>query len=896
MEKEMASESKVIYSYDEALEASRIYFNCDPNDPNDNLPAKVFLDKYALQDNEGNLLEKTPDQMHRRIAREFARIERKKFKKPLSEDTIFALLDRFGKIIPQGSPMYGIGNKHQTISLSNCFVVGAPLDSYGSILQCDEMLAQISKRRGGNGVDIENIRPAGTVTHNAARTATGTIPFCSRYSNTIREVGQNGRRGALMISQNIHHPESVIPWDPEVDGEETEIEINDPGGMGQFKISSKYFNPKRLDFASMKYDKRKVTGANVSIRVTDEFLNAVEKGEKYQQRWPVDNKVNPRTSKWVDANQVWDKIIYGAWRTAEPGVLFWDNIIRESVADCYAKCGFKTVSTNPCGEIPLSAFDSCRLLLLNLFGYVKNPFTKDAYFDFREFFHAAKIAQRLMDDLVDLEEECILEILAKIQNDPEPGDVKRREIELWNNILKACRDGRRTGTGITALGDTLAAMGIGYGTEEGVAMTERIYKTLKFGAYVSSVEMAKELGAFPVWDHALEKDNPFINRFRGDMLDLGASNLPPTAAREYVSGDWLWEEMKCHGRRNISLLTTAPAGSVSIVTKILNYFGSSSGIEPQFDIKEYTRKKKGNPGDKNFRIDSVDQNGDHWMHFEVLPAAVKDWKEITNQTDITKSPWHKHCAVDLDWTIRVRLQAAAQKHVDHSISSTVNLPADVTVEKVKEIYVAAWKAGCKGITVYRDGCRTGVLVRADGSPTPAPEKVAIPKTTAPKRPATIPCDVHHIKVKGVEYFVLVGLFGDAREPYEIFAGKNGMIAKSVKTGTLTKHARGKYHARFDDGSELTSVADYINDEQEAVTRMASMGLRHGADIQYVVHQLEKVRGDLTSFSKAMARALKKYIPDNVQVSGEVCAQCGLETIIRQEGCLVCKNCGASKCN
>jgi ribonucleoside-diphosphate reductase alpha chain len=893
----MASKEQTVYSYEEALDASRSYFNCDMNDPSDNLPAKVFLDKYALRDNDGNLVEKTPEQMHRRIAKEFARVEKKKFKKPLTEDQIFALIDKFAKIIPQGSPMYGIGNYFQTISLSNCFVIGAPLDSYGAILQADEMLAQISKRRGGNGVDIENIRPAGTITHNAARTATGTIPFCTRYSNTIREVGQNGRRGALMISQNIHHPESVIPWDddcysPGYDGKEYDVEVNDPGGMGVFKISSRYYNPKKLDFASMKYDKRKVTGANVSLRLTDEFLSAVEKGEKYQQRWPVNEKKNPRFERWVDARAVWDKIIYGAWRTAEPGVLFWDNIIRESVADCYAKCGFKTVSTNPCGEIPLSAFDSCRLLLLNLFGFVKNPFTKDAYFDFKEFYETTQIAQRLMDDLVDLEEECILSIIEKIKSDPEPDSVKLREVEMWGNILKACRDGRRTGTGITALGDALAAIGIGYGTDEGVAMTERIYKTLKYGAYVSSVEMAKEVGTFPVWDHELEKDNPFINRFRGDALDLSPSNTPIDAAREWVSGDWVWNEMARYGRRNISLLTTAPAGSVSLVTKIMNSYGSSSGIEPQYDIKPYMRKKKGNPGDKDFRVDSVDQNGDHWMHFEVVPAAVKDWMLVTGESDLAKSPWHGQCASDLDWTIRVKLQAAAQRHVDHSISSTVNLPADVTVEKVKEIYNAAWKAGCKGITVYRDGCRSGVLVRSDQ---PKEEKEdGIQITHAPKRPSELPCDVYHIKVKGVEYFVLVGLLGGS--PYEVFAGKNGMIGKSVKAGTLTKMARGKYKAKFDDGTELDSVADHIDDEQEAVTRMVSMGLRHGADIQYVVHQLEKVKGDLTSFSKAMARALKKYIPDGISAQGEVCGQCGSDAMVRQEGCLTCKNCAWSKCS
>lgn len=868
------------YTYEEALTASKEYFN------GNELAAKVFLDKYALRDNDQNLVEKTPEQMHRRLASEFARIESKKFKNPLSEEAIYGYFERFGKIIPQGSPMYGIGNKFQTISLSNCFVVEPPVDSYAGILKTDEELAQISKRRGGNGTDMENLRPAGTLTHNAARTATGTVPFCGRYSNTIREVGQNGRRGALMLTQSIHHPESVIPWDDAVDGDAYDVEINDKD-LGHFKISSRFYNPNKPDFCTMKFDRTKVTGANVSLRVTDEFLEAVERGEKYEQRWPcVKGEKPPIFSQMVDANTVWDKIINSAWQTAEPGVLFWDNIIRESIADCYAKFGFKTVSTNPCGEIPLSAYDSCRLLLLNLFGFIVNPFTKDAYFDFEAFYEAAKIAQRLMDDLVDMEEECILAILAKVAKDPESEEIKIREIALWKSILNACKNGRRTGTGITALGDAIAAIGIGYGSEEGVAMTDRIYKTLKFACYASSVEMAKELGTFPVWNHDLEKDNPFINRFKDEVCDLSPSNSEtPTYI---ITGEWLWEEMKKHGRRNIALMTTAPAGSVSLVAKLTNYYGSSSGIEPEFDITPFTRKKKGNPGDKNFRSDSVDQNGDHWMHFTVACSALQDWMEVTGETDHTKSPWYGHCATDLDWAIRVKLQATAQKHVDHSISSTVNLPNNVTVGKVKEIYNTAWKSGCKGITVYRDGCRTGVLVKEDRSK-------KINKTNAPERPDTLACDVHHIKVKGEEYFVLVGLI-TPEEPYEVFAGKNGTIAKSVKTGTLTKKARGKYRAVFDDETEFESVADHITDEEEAVTRMVSTSLRHGADIMFVVDQLEKTKGHLLGFSKAMARALKKYIPDGAAMSGEACASCGLQTLVRAEGCVSCKNCGWTKCS
>lgn len=901
------------FTYEESLSASTSYFN------GNELAARVFLDKYALRDNDQNLVEKTPDDMHRRIAKEFARIEKKKFKKPLSEDEIYQYLYRFKKIIPQGSPMYGIGNPFQTISLSNCFVVESPLDSYAAICKADEELAQIAKRRGGDGVDVANIRPSGAITHNAARTATGTIPFCGRFSNTIREVGQNGRRGALMITQSIHHPESVIPWDPETDGEEFFTDIKDKD-LGEFRISSKYYNPKRLDFATMKYDRKKVTGANVSLRVSDEFLNAVEKGEKFQQRWPVNNKTNPTIEKIVDAKTVWDKIIYSAWQTAEPGVLFWDNIIRESVPDCYAAFGFETICTNPCGEIPLSAYDSCRLLLLNLFGFVLNPFTPQAKFDWKGFYEAVQVAQRLMDDLVDLEEECILKIIAKIETDPEPDDVKCRELNLWKKILKACRDGRRTGTGITALGDALAAIGVGYGSEDGIYMTDRIYKTLKFGCYRASVDMAKELGAFPVWDHELEKNNPFLRRIQQEEIEIGLG--------QFVFGDKLWDDMQRWGRRNIACMTTAPAGSVSLVAGLTNYFGTSSGIEPEYDVTPYTRKKKGNPGDKDFRVDEVDQNGDHWMHFKVYSSALQEWMDATGESDHTKSPFWNHCASQLDWTIRVRLQAAAQKHVDHSISSTVNLPNDVTIEKVDEIYRTAWKAGCKGITVYRDGCRTGVLVkekektaedygfesfkariRADLKPEQQDlitdedirgiwEDVPreIEKTHAPKRPQSLPCDVHHVKVKGEEYFVLVGKLPNTNEPYEVFAGKNGHIPNFVKTGTIIKKARGKYRAVLDEGPEIESVSEYIEDEEEAVTRMVSTALRHGADVSFVTHQLEKTRGSLLGFSKAMARALKKYIKDGTEVKGEACEQkdCGA-TLVRSEGCVKCPACGWTKC-
>jgi len=887
--KDNKKNEKTTYTYNEALEASIKYFN------DNEMAARIFLDKYALRNEKDEIVEKTPEDSHWRIANEFARIEAKKFKKPLTAKQIFSYLDHFSKIIPQGSPMSGIGNPYQVVSLSNCFVLPSPLDSYAGICKTDEELVQISKRRGGVGTDIANLRPANAPTRNAARTSTGTIPFMSRYSNSIREVGQNGRRGAEMMTQSIHHPESVILWDPETDGEVFVTQIRDKD-IGNFDISSVNYNPKKPDFATVKYDRTKVTGANISLRLTDEFLNAVVTGEKYEQRWPIEKNPNspPSISKMVDARKVWDKIIYSAWQTAEPGVLFWDNIIKESVADCYKDFGFQTLSTNPCGEIPLSAYDSCRLLVLNLFGFVKNPYTKDAYFDYKEFYETAQIAQRLMDDLVDLEEECILKIIQKVKSDPEPDDVKFRELNLWNNVLEACRSGRRTGTGITALGDTIAACNVGYGTKDGINMTDRIYQTLKFACYQSSIDMAKELGAFPVWDHELEKDNPYLLRIKNEALVLNDVYGKHTSLEDekgqtitIINGHELWSEMKKYGRRNIALLTTAPVGTMSNLAKLLSFYGTSSGIEPEFDITPYTRKKKGNPGDQNFRSDSVDGNGDHWMHFEVRCSALKDWMQVTGETDYKKSPWFENCANDLDWTLRVRLQAAAQKHVDHSISSTVNLPNDVTVEKVKEIYETAWKAGCKGITVYRDGCRSGVLVREQE------KKDVIAKTQPVRRPSSLPCDVHHIKVKGTDYFVMVGKYKG--EPYEVFAGANGFIERGVKTGEITKQSRGHYLAKLDDGSEVKNIAEYISDEEEAVTRLASTALRHGTDINFVTHQLEKVRGDMQGFAKAMSRALKKYIPDGSKVAGESCAECG-GNLVRQEGCVKCSICQWTKCS
>jgi ribonucleoside-diphosphate reductase alpha chain len=829
---------RTTYKYEDALLASTEYFN------GDDLAARVFVDKYALRDKSNKLLEMTPSDMHRRLAKEFARIEASKFKNPLTEQQIFELMDRFRYIVPQGSPMYGIGNREQFISLSNCYVVASPNDSYGSIMAADENLVQISKRRGGVGLNLSNLRPNGSPTRNAARTSTGVVSFAERYSNSIREVGQAGRRGALMLTLDVHHPD----------------------------IS---------EFTVMKRNLSKVTGANISIMLYDDFLTAVDEGKTYEQKWPCESS-NPTMSRHVDASKVWRLIVENAHHMAEPGLLFWDNIIRESPADCYADLGFRTISTNPCSEIPLSAFDSCRLMLLNAFSYVDNPFTEKASFNFELFSEHAKICQRLMDDLVDLEIECIDRIIAKVNSDPEDELFRERELQLWNDIKAAALNGRRTGTGLTAVGDTMAALGIPYASEEGIATNSKIYKTLKLAAYRSSVDMAREIGSFPIWSHERESDNPFLCRIRDEDPALYA-------------------DMRRYGRRNIALLTTAPCGSVSILTQ------TSSGIEPQFMVTSYIRRKKGNPGDSGFRVDFVDQNGDSWMEFKVYPPKVKMWIEITGETDLSKSPWSGSCASELDWKKRVELQAAVQKHIDHAISSTLNLPNDATVDAVDEIYRTAWKAGCKGITIYRDGCRTGVLVDEKNAATAKMDEINA--TKAPKRPETLSCDVHHIQVKGQPFFVIVGLLKG--KPYEVFAAPNKtdedsstpLVPKSYTSGLTTKEARGKYKIYLSDKSENKLTVDKLNDketgDEAALTRMISTALRHGADIQFVVQQLEKVKGDMTNFSRSVARALKKYIPDGTEVTGETCENCENKdkcSLARQEGCVMCKSCGWTKCN
>jgi len=813
------------HTYEAALTASTEYFE------GDDLAARVFVDKYALRDTRQNILELTPTDMHRRIAKEFARIEAAKYCEGVAytEETIFNALDKFKRIVPQGSPMYGIGNPYQTISLSNCYVIESPQDSYAGICRADEELVQISKRRGGCGIDLETLRPEGMPTSNAARTSTGTIPFAERFSNSIREVGQNGRRGALMLTQSIHHPDIK-------------------------------------QFINCKRDLTKVTGANISIKLTDEFMYAVVRGGNYQLYWPT--PASPY--KEVPAKEIWDMLVNSAHASGEPGMLMWDNIIKESIPDCYADKGFKTICTNPCSEIPLSAYDSCRLMLVNTFSYVQDPFLPTAKFDWVAFYNDAYMCQRLMDDMVDLELECIGKIITKIKADPESDELKARELNLWLKVQAAATAGRRTGSGMTAIGDTLAALGIKYGSKESITKVEAVYREFKLACYKASVDMAEILGPFPIYSKAAEANNPFINRFAEDS-------------------PLILQAMQKHGRRNIALLTTAPCGSVSILTQ------TSSGIEPQFMVTPYVRRKKGNPGDTNFRSDFVDQSGDHWMEFTVYPAKVKQWMEVTGETDLSKSPWAGATAQELDWASRVDLQAAAQRHVDHAISSTINLPADATIATVEQIYLKAWKAGCKGVTIYRDGCRTGVLVAAETKP----------KAGTYKRPAVLPCDMHHSTIGKAPYFVLISL--KEGKPYEVFAAVNQneegdtIIPKRFKSGTLTKMDRGHYKGQFIDekneGELLTinKLGNLVSSEEGAITRLLSTALRHGVEVHYLLHQLEKVKGDMFSFSKTISRALKKYIPDGTEIKGERCPNCSSENLVRQEGCMTCKSCGNSKC-
>ncbi len=835
------------YSYDEAYKASLDYFG------GDELAARVWVSKYALKDSFGNIYEMTPDDMHMRLASEISRIETK-YPSPMSQDEVFGLLKDFKYIVPQGSPMSGIGNSYQVGSLSNCFVIGldgAP-DSYGGVIRIDEEQVQLMKRRGGVGHDLSHIRPKGTPVKNSALTSTGLVPFMERYSNSTREVAQDGRRGALMLTVNIKHPDAEA-------------------------------------FIDAKMTEGKVTGANVSVRIDDDFMRCATEGVPYQQQYPVDS-AEPMIKKEVDATAIWNKIIHNAWKSAEPGVLFWDTIARESVPDCYADLGFRTISTNPCGEIPLCPYDSCRLLAVNLYSYVVNPFTPEAYFDFDLFREHIAKAQRIMDDIIDLEMEKIDLILEKIDADPETDEVKSSERNLWLKIKAKTLKGRRTGVGTTAEGDMLAAMGYKYGTVAATDFSESVHKALALAAYRSSVELAKERGAFEIYDTEREKDNPYINRLR--EADPG-----------------LYEMMTHYGRRNIACLTIAPTGTTSLMTR------TTSGIEPVF-LPVYKRRRKVNPNDAEVRIDYVDETGDAFEEYIVYHPKFIEWMKVNGidvkddytqeQLDelVAKSPYAGATSNDIDWLEKVNMQGRIQKWVDHSISVTINLPSDVSEELVNKLYVSAWKAGCKGCTVYRDGSRSGVLVAIEKKP-----EVAEVKPHVVKRPIELEADVVRFQNNKEKWIAFVGLIDGA--PYEIFTGladdDDGIFCpKSVTHGKIIKAVDEKGNKRYDfqfinkRGYKTTieGLSDKFNPEYWNYAKLISGVGRYGMPIDQVlklVGGLELDSQSINTWKMGVERALKKYLPNGTKANGQRCPNCGNETLIYQEGCLICTTCGTSKC-
>lgn len=817
----------------------------------DTLAADVWINKYALRDGD-KVYELNPDEMHRRLAKEFARIERK-YKNPLSEEDIYELLKDFKYIIPQGSPMAGIGNDFQVVSLSNCFVIGNPAnsDSYGGILKIDQEQVQLMKRRGGVGHDLSHIRPKMSPVKNSALTSTGIVPFMERYSNTTKEVAQGGRRGALMLSISIKHPDAE-------------------------------------DFIDAKMELNKITGANVSVKIDDEFMRCVVSGKPYRQQFPI-NSDNPSVVKEIDARELWKKIIHNAWQSAEPGVLFWDTILRESVPDCYASFGFKTISTNPCGEIPLCAYDSCRLLAINLYSYVKHPFTSEAEFDFELFKQHVQKGQKLMDDLIDLEMEKIERILAKIESDPEPEGIKRTEKELWLNIKMKCLEGRRTGFGITAEGDMLAAMGFTYGTDEATDFAVEVQKALACSAYRSSALMARDRGAFPIYDYKLEENNPFIQRLKG-------------------ADEELYSMMKQYGRRNIALLTIAPTGSVSICTQ------TSSGIEPAF-LVSYRRRRKVNPNDSEATISFTDNEGQAWEEYNVLHHKFAVWAEINGynvedlihkytdeqlQEVIAKSPYNNATANCVNWVNKVKMQGAIQKWVDHSISVTVNIPKETSEEVVDKIYQTAWESGCKGMTIYRDGSRNGVLVSGSNK-----NNSTFTETKAPKRPKKLEADIIRFQNDKEKWIAVVGLYEG--RPYEIFSGKadSFVLPNSVEKGWVIRVKEENLPARYDfqfldnDGYKVTieGLSRMFKKEYWNYAKLISGILRHGMPITNVIELISKLTLDtdsINTWKNGIARALKKYVKDGTVVEGEKCPQCGGK-IIYTNGCKQCADCGWSKC-
>lgn len=843
-------EENIIYSYDEAMKASLDYFD------GDELAARVWVNKYAMKDSASNLFEKSPEDMHRRITAELTRIENS-YPNPMSSEDIFSLLDHFRYVVPAGSPMTGIGNNNQVASLSNCFVIGLDgnTDSYGAIMKTDEEQVQLMKRRGGVGHDLSDIRPKGSPVNNSALTSTGLVPFMERFSNSTREVAQDGRRGALMLSVSIKHPDSE-------------------------------------SFIDAKMTEGKITGANVSVKIDDDFMNCVVENKEYTQQFPI-NSETPEYTQQIDAGKLWKKIVHNAWKSAEPGILFWDTILRESIPDCYADLGFRTVSTNPCGEIPLCPYDSCRLLAINLYSYVKEPFTKNASFDFDLFKSHVMKAQRLMDDIVDLELEKIVKILAKVDSDPQSEEVKETEKHLWEKIYEMTGRGRRTGVGITAEGDMLAAMGLRYGTAEASEFSVLVHKTLAIAAYRSSVDMARERGAFKVFDSEREKNNPFILRLK----DADAQ---------------LYEDMVKYGRRNIACLTIAPTGTTSIMTQ------TTSGIEPVF-MPVYKRRRKINPGDKNCRVDFVDEVGDSFEEYIVYHHKFLQWMKVNNidteknytQDEIDnlvkQSPYYKATANDVDWLMKVKMQGAIQKWVDHSISVTINLPNDVDEELVNRLYIEAWKSGCKGCTVYRDGSRSGIMLSAKKDK----KKTELANLTkvVEVRPEELNCDVVRFQNNKEKWVAFVGLLDGY--PYEIFTGLQDddegiVLPKSVTQGKIIKRTNEDGTHRYDFQFEnkrgykttVEGLSEKFNPEYWNYAKLISGVLRYRMPMSNViklVSSMQMKNESINTWKNGVERALKKYIADGTKAEGQKCPICGHETLVYQEGCLICKNCGSSRC-
>ena len=842
-----------IYSYDEAFKASLDYF------AGDELAARVWVNKYAMKDSFGNIFEKSPADMHHRIASELARIERK-YPNPVPEEEIFDLIDHFRYIIPAGSPMTGIGNDFQIASLSNCFVIGidGDADSYGAIMKEDEEQVQLMKRRGGVGHDLSRIRPKGSPVKNSALTSTGLVPFMERFSNSTREVAQDGRRGALMLSVSIKHPDAEA-------------------------------------FIDAKMTEGRVTGANVSVRIDDEFMRCATEGTPYRQQYPIDAE-KPQMEKEIDAAALWKKIVHNAWKSAEPGVLFWDTIIRESLPDCYADLGFKTISTNPCGEIPLCPYDSCRLLAINLYSYVKNPFTPEAEFDFDLFRRHVQLAQRLMDDIIDLEQEKIDRILEKIASDPQSDEVKATERTLWEKIRRRTGQGRRTGVGITAEGDMLAALGLRYGTQEALDFAVEVQKTLALSAYRSSVTMAQERGAFEVFDAEREKNNPFMLRIK-------------------EADPQLYADMAQHGRRNIACLTIAPTGTKSLMTQ------TTSGIEPVF-LPVYTRRRKVNPNDPEVRVDFTDESGDAFEEYIVYHHKFLTWMRANGidtekhytaeeiEDLVSRSPYYKATANDVDWLMKVKMQGAIQKWVDHSISVTVNLPATVDEELVNRLYVEAWKSGCKGCTIYRDGSRSGVMISVKKKKDEKPELPECrPPQVTERRPDVLECDVVRFQNNKDKWVAFVGLLDG--EPYEIFTGLQDddegiVLPKTVTKGRIIKKINPDGTKRYDFQFEnkrgykttVEGLSEKFNKEYWNYAKLISGVLRYRMPLQNVIRlvgSLQLESENINTWKVGVSRALKKYITDGTVAQGQKCPNCGKEELVYQEGCLICKNCGASRC-